>query len=301
MRTRSVLIGPFAPDSRVTQALGLFAVVLALLLTQFGALFVWLGLGLVGKGLVGKSRPNQAPGDAQTPRSRSRWHRLRVLIAIWGTMCVAYVIAVFSVIPAVAGLNDRVPLPCFDADSVLQPYNLFFCLSNRHYVTREFADVLTSLSDELARELPGRKIYFLDGGFPLGGGFPLLPHLSHGDGRRLDLAFLYHDDNGTPQRSNGSPIGYFAFVPAPASSKPICPDRWPSLRWDLTGLQKWIRQPSLDDRATGKMLATIAAHPRIGKLLLEPHLTARLRLTHDKIRFQGCRAARHDDHVHIQL
>ena len=36
-------------------------------------------------------------------------------------------------------------------------------------------------------------------------------------------------------------------------------------------------------------------------LLLEPHLKTRLKLEkYDKIRFQGCRAARHDDHIHVQ-
>jgi hypothetical protein len=39
----------------------------------------------------------------------------------------------------------------------------------------------------------------------------------------------------------------------------------------------------------------------IGKILLEPHLRDRLGLTSSKIRFQGCNAARHDDHLHLQL
>ena len=35
--------------------------------------------------------------------------------------------------------------------------------------------------------------------------------------------------------------------------------------------------------------------------LLEPHLKKRLRLEARRIQFQGCRAARHDDHMHIQM
>ncbi len=43
--------------------------------------------------------------------------------------------------------------------------------------------------------------------------------------------------------------------------------------------------------------------PRFGleKVLLEPHLVRRLGLSSPLLRFQGCRAARHDDHLHLQI
>lgn len=41
--------------------------------------------------------------------------------------------------------------------------------------------------------------------------------------------------------------------------------------------------------------------PRVGKVLLEPHLKAQFAPGAGKIRFQGCHAARHDDHIHLQL
>jgi hypothetical protein len=39
----------------------------------------------------------------------------------------------------------------------------------------------------------------------------------------------------------------------------------------------------------------------VAKIFVEPPLAAQLGLSDPKIRFQGCRAARHDDHIHIQL
>lgn len=45
----------------------------------------------------------------------------------------------------------------------------------------------------------------------------------------------------------------------------------------------------------------LANDPRSGKILIEPHIPQSLNLSHPKIRFQGCRAARHDDHIHLQL
>ena len=34
---------------------------------------------------------------------------------------------------------------------------------------------------------------------------------------------------------------------------------------------------------------------------LEPHLKNRLGITHSKLRFQGCQAVRHDDHIDVQM
>ena len=39
--------------------------------------------------------------------------------------------------------------------------------------------------------------------------------------------------------------------------------------------------------------------PGVQKILIEPHLKERLQLQSSKVRFQGSRAARHDDHVHV--
>ncbi|MBB3160132.1 hypothetical protein FHS25_000564 [Rhizobium laguerreae] len=37
------------------------------------------------------------------------------------------------------------------------------------------------------------------------------------------------------------------------------------------------------------------------KIFIEPHLKNALGIADSHIRFQGCRAARHDDHIHIQV
>jgi hypothetical protein len=49
------------------------------------------------------------------------------------------------------------------------------------------------------------------------------------------------------------------------------------------------------------MVNFFAADPSIEKVFIEPHLKNRLQLTSPKVRFQGCHAARHDDHVHVQV
>ena len=37
------------------------------------------------------------------------------------------------------------------------------------------------------------------------------------------------------------------------------------------------------------------------KIFIEQHLKTRMKLNNSKIRFHGCRAVRHDDHVHLQI
>ena len=60
----------------------------------------------------------------------------------------------------------------------------------------------------------------------------------------------------------------------------------------------------LDADRTGyalRWLASSGAQDGVGKVFVEPHLAQRLNVSGSVIRFQGCRAARHDDHIHVQL
>jgi len=57
----------------------------------------------------------------------------------------------------------------------------------------------------------------------------------------------------------------------------------------------------LDEAATRDLIAAFAQRAEVEKILLEPHLRARLGITNSKVRFQGCDAARHDDHFHVQF
>jgi murein endopeptidase len=73
------------------------------------------------------------------------------------------------------------------------------------------------------------------------------------------------------------------------------------LRWDLAWAQPLWRPLQVEHARLGAMLRWLADDPRVGRMFLEPHLEARLGVSSTKIRFQGCRAARHDDHLHVEL
>jgi hypothetical protein len=49
------------------------------------------------------------------------------------------------------------------------------------------------------------------------------------------------------------------------------------------------------------MILWLKARPEVTRIFIEPHLADRLGVGGGKVRFQGCRAARHDDHLHVEI
>ncbi|WP_291729236.1 hypothetical protein [Leisingera sp. F5] len=195
-----------------------------------------------------------------------------------------------------APLFGRTALSCWD-QGPLQVQSWVYCALNRNYVTPELAELLQDTAAAMDRAFPGTVTQVLDANFPVLPGFPLLPHLSHDDGRKADLAFFYSDAEGYAPGATRSPLGYFAFEQGPTD----CPGSWLTLRWNMGLLQPLWRDLKIDASRTGHLLQILAANKRAGKIFLEPYLQDRLGVRSSKLRFQGCRAARHDDHIHLQL
>lgn len=190
----------------------------------------------------------------------------------------------------------RVPLNCFSQGS-LEVQNLMYCAMNRNYVSPELAEVLTQTAREMDRRYPGTKTLVLDTNFPFWEGFPLIPHLSHDDGEKADIAFYYQNESGYLAGATRSPIGYFAFEHGSSD----CISTWSTLRWDFDILQPLWHEYDLDIERNRSVLQILSGNERVGKIFIEPHLVQTLNVGHPSIRFQGCRAARHDDHIHFQL
>ena len=222
----------------------------------------------------------------------SRWTRRPILAFV------LLYIAAWTVVQSVAPLSGRVALPCFG--ETMRAQSPLYCVLMRNFVTPEVKAVAEVAAQRLAAEFPGTVTLTLDGGFPFVTGFPLLPHLSHDDGKKLDFALFYSDPEGNyaPRRTRAA-LGYFAFEALGAEE--TCPNVWLTLRWRFEWLQPWMRDLILEPGRTAALARALLADPRVGKMFIEPALAARLRIADPKLRFQGCRAARHDDHIHIQL
>jgi len=222
--------------------------------------------------------------------------RFAAFIGLYGAVTIG---ATFA-----APLFGRESLPCFERDG-LAPRSLLFCAMNRQYVTPELHLLAKNLAEYVAEKHPKTVTQYLDASFPFATGFPLLPHLSHDDGKKLDLAFYYADETYRPG-ATPSPIGYWGFLEPHADDPEVCRQRDRlTLRWDMRWYQRFVRDDLLmENRRTSDMLRWLSNEALKGgveKILLEPHLRQRFALPPSVVRFQGCRAARHDDHVHIQV
>nr|WP_245304556.1 hypothetical protein [Rhizobium sp. WYCCWR10014] len=150
----------------------------------------------------------------------SRASGLRRFLAKLAIFLLCYAGATFAASLA-APIFGRVPLSCVaEAADRLVVRSPIYCLLNRNYVTPEVRDLAKALAAHMDREFPGTVTVALDANFPFVRGFPLLPHLSHADGKKLDFAYYYKDlDGAFLNGGTRSPIGYFAFEqPAPETN-----------------------------------------------------------------------------------
>jgi hypothetical protein len=209
----------------------------------------------------------------------------------------------------IAPIFGRVPISCWagEADNLVVRSTIY-CLLNRNYVTPPMLNLVSALADDVNQKFPGTTTVVLDGNFPFWDGFPLLPHLSHADGRKLDIAFYYKDSSGNfVNRMTRSPIGYFAFEQPSSGDEQPCEERRDILatRWNLDWLQPYFPAHRIEEKRTAFSLQWLSTEGverfRLEKVFIEPHLKNALGVNSSVIRFQGCRAARHDDHIHIQI
>lgn len=213
----------------------------------------------------------------------------------------AYILFATVIIPPLAPVFGRKPLPL---SGNLSPVSYLTCLLNRHYVSPELYDVLVDMSANYHEEY-GVSVNYLDGNFPFFNGFPLMPHLSHNDGKKVDLAFSYNDAAGQMTEEVPSWIGYGIYDEPKVGEVDfpvICAEKG---YWQY-GLLKWITVINedyvVDAGRTSWIVTEIAQYDQVSKIFIEPHLKDRWGFaSNDKVRFHGCRAVRHDDHIHLQI
>ena len=148
---------------------------------------------------------------------------------------------------------------------------------------------------------------YLDACFPFWDGFPLVPHLTHNDGRKLDIAFYYTQflDN-QPISDSPSWLGYGVSEEPRAGEEnqpEFCREKG---EWQYSFMrryiipQNWKSDFRFDAKKTTEMLRLFTANSRVRFVLIEPHLKTRLGFqTNNKIRIPPCHAVRHDDHIHV--
>ncbi|MEQ6125364.1 hypothetical protein AAON49_14245 [Pseudotenacibaculum sp. MALMAid0570] len=176
---------------------------------------------------------------------------------------------------------------------------------NRNYVSPELEDVIVEISEEISVKYPEIQLIYLDANFPFFDGFPLLPHLSHNDGKKIDIAFIYNGENGSPTNDKPSNSGYGVFEEPKENEfnqTENCKEKG-AWQYDYPKYLTFGTNSNLtfNQTATKKLIELFVQNKNVKKIFIEPHLKQRMNLTSSKIRFQGCKAVRHDDHLHVQV
>jgi len=222
-------------------------------------------------------------------------------------VAIVYLLCTFLVVPTLAPFFGRQALPILKSGSV-QPHTWMTCLLNRHYVTPDLFEAVKRVQKNYGQEIPDVPMVYLDANFPFWDGFPLLPHLSHDDGEKLDLSFVYKLKGTDKIITAGSATltGYGDCDLPTAAEGNQTANCLKAGHWfyDITRRLAFRSRDAavvVDGWRTGRLIKYITDDARIGKVFLEPHLARRWGVAGGKVRFQGCHAVRHDDHIHLQL
>ena len=255
----------------------IFLVLFLTVLTQIGGLILLLGLLI-----------------ARTFGWHSFWKKLLL-------SSILYLIISLAIIPQIA--------PIFGRESVIHtelitPATWLTVLLNRNYVRPSVNKLLLKTAKKI--EPKGIKILYLDANFPFWNGFPLLPHLSHNDGKKLDLALIYENKNGEIVPIKKSRTGYGVYV-SPRQGEVDQTQKCKKAGYVQYDYSKYFslggvnRASVFSEKGTKILVDALLENSEIQKIFIEPHLRSRLGLTDRRIRFHGCRAVRHDDHIHLQI
>lgn len=275
-----ILLGPLAVRTWWGKMLALALTLILTVVTQVGGLLLWPIWALAFRAF----------------NPSTRWQKLlgRPMILL-----AAYLIGMNSLVPWSAHYAGRTPLPSYATDDMpVEPLHLIYPLLGRNYVRFHARDRLIQAAQHAARAHPGLTIQYLDTGFPFPWP-PLLPHLSHSDGQKVDIALAFAKD-GEPVPYARSPIGYWGFA---KESRERCQghqSRYPiPLRWDFAWLQPLLPDLDLDLSANRAMVRAFDKTPGVCTILLEP--TLHNLLPARKLRANSCNVARHDDHLHLRF
>ncbi|MEO8470643.1 MAG: hypothetical protein ABI477_00580 [Chryseolinea sp.] len=219
---------------------------------------------------------------------------------------VIYLIVALLVVPLLAKPLGRVPLPIW-SNPHLKPAHVWTALLNRNYVKPQLKDIASKVSESMSAQYTDITVNYLDANFPFIDNFPLFPHRSHSDGKKLDISFQYNNrDTGKPTNDVPSIIGYGVCEEPKDKEENIAAYCEEHGHWQYSLLQKIVPQCNkqkfvLDEERTKDLVNGFASQKGIGRIFIERHLKKRLRIRSFKVRFQGCEAVRHDDHIHVQL
>ena len=130
--------------------------------------------------------------------------------------------------------------------------------------------------------------------------------IGHNDGKKIDLSLIYETPNGVISKHQKSVSGY-GFFEEPEAGEYNQIEKCLGKGYFQYDYAKYITMGRINsdlvysNKGTKELMQGLLKNKNLGKIFIEPHLKKRMKLNHRKIRYHGCGAVRHDDHIHVQL
>ncbi len=214
-----------------------------------------------------------------------------------------YLLSIFLIVPIIAKIFNRERVLITHN---ITPVNYGTILLNRNYVSPELNHVLKNISNDPSLTALNIKVRYLDACFPFFDGFPLLPHLSHNDGKKIDLSLVYENNKGQIINKSKSVSGYGVFE-EPQNNEINQTNHCFQEGYFKYDFPKYLTLGQINsdlrfsENGTKILLITVLKQKSISKIFIEPHLKIRMGIKDSRVRYQGCKSVRHDDHIHIQI
>ena len=226
---------------------------------------------------------------------KNRWYRFLSFVFL-------YLLTTFVITPQIAPLFGREKIT---NNPYVQNHFFITTLCNRNYVKPKLNQSLQTIGKQLQHTYPNLQVIYLDANFPFINKFPLFPHLSHSDGKKIDLSFIYKNaNNSLNKKPSTSGYGVFEKPTKLENNKTNYCKQKGYWQYDLTKYMTFgtfNNNLKFSAKATRYFIKLILQQPTTQKIFIEPHLKKRMKLKNPKIRFHGCQAVRHDDHIHLQI
>lgn len=237
--------------------------------------------------------------------NRPIWH----ILLNTSIFCILYAFTTFIIVPPLAESYGRVQMPFDEENPHLRQWNRWTVILNRNYVVPQLRTVTEGVARRLAAADTSIVVTYLDCNFPFWDGFPLEPHLSHNDGRKIDLSFFYLDaETQKTTAERPSWLGY-GVCEEPRGGEEnraeFCANQG---SWQYSFMRNYIISQSkkqrypFDERRTAALVRFLLADTHTNTVLIEPHLEKRMGFSNQpKVKAPPCISVRHDDHIHVSI
>ncbi len=226
-----------------------------------------------------------------------------------GGFVVFYLFFMFVIVPPLARIQDRVPLP-MSKSGALVPVTYWTAIFGRNYIKSEGRAKLETIAEAYVKKYPDLKVKYMDCNYPFRINITgkknvwilegLLPHITH-DGTKADIALVYNNINGQSSNLTPTAFGYGSSVdPLPTETCTPCACE-NSGYWQYSFMYRHLPRTEYPSniKVSADLIRIFDRH-LTDKIFLEKHLQQRFNL-HGNYAQAGCHSVRHDDHFHVTL